>query len=101
MVTGLALMPSKRFLELAAQTVTGNVWQNLTIERYRDAFPIAVEPLVIQQENPLDDGLTREWEPPDVGISKHYGYAFQWLALALTIVVFYLVLHVRRVAEET
>lgn len=99
-VTGLALMPGRRFLELSAQTVTGNVWQNLTIERYRDAFPIAVEPLVIQQESPLDDGLARDWEPPDVGISKHYGYAFQWLALALTIAVFYLVTHVRRVAEK-
>lgn len=99
-VTGLAVTPSKRFLELSDRVAEGKVWQNLTLERYRDAFPIAVQPIVIQQESPLDDGLTREWDPPDFGVSKHYGYAFQWLALALTIVAFYLVFHVRRVAEE-
>lgn len=99
-VTGLAVTPSKQFLELSTQVAEGKVWQNLTLERYRDAFPIAVQPIVIQQESPLDDGLVREWDPPDIGVSKHYGYAFQWLALALTILAFYLVFHVRRVAEE-
>jgi cytochrome oxidase assembly protein ShyY1 len=33
-------------------------------------------------------------------VDKHYGYAFQWLALAATIFVFYLVAHVRRNAPE-
>jgi len=31
-----------------------------------------------------------------LGVNKHYGYAFQWLALAATVLVFYLVTHVRR-----
>ena len=29
-------------------------------------------------------------------IDKHYGYAFQWLAIGATILVFYLVTHVKR-----
>ena len=95
-VTGTAVVPGKRFLELSAHVAAGKVWQNLTIERYRAAFPIAVHPFVIQQESPLDDGLEREWEPPDVGVDKHYGYAFQWLALAVTVLVFYLATHVGR-----
>ena len=37
---------------------------------------------MIQQESPLDDGLAREWDPPNLGVDMHYGYAFQWLALA-------------------
>jgi len=79
--------------------VEGKVWQNLTLERYRDAFPLALQPVVIQQESPLDDGLVREWDAPDLGVDKHRGYAFQWLALALTILVFYIVTHVGRTAE--
>lgn len=99
-ITGLAVTPSRRFLELSTQVAEGNVWQNLTLERYRQAVRIAIQPVVLQQESPLDDGLAREWDPPDLGIDRHYGYAFQWLALALTIAVFYLVTHVRRRAEE-
>jgi surfeit locus 1 family protein len=95
-ITGLAVLPTRRFLELSENVTQGKVWQNLTLERYRAAFPIAVQPVVIQQESPLDDGLIREWDRPDLGISKHYGYAFQWLALAITVLVFYLVTHVRR-----
>ena len=97
-IAGLAVVPGRRFLELAAGSTQGRVWQNLTLERYREAFPIRVQPVMIQQESPLDDGLAREWDPPSLGIDKHYGYAFQWLALAATILVFYLVTHVRRSA---
>lgn len=95
-ITGLAVLPSRRFLELSDDVARGKVWQNLTLERYRAAFPIAVQPVVLQQESPLDDGLVREWDPPDFGINKHYGYVFQWLALAVTVLVFYVVTHVRR-----
>jgi surfeit locus 1 family protein len=95
-ISGLAVVPGRRFLELSANVSEGKVWQNLTLERYRVAFPIALQPIVIQQESLLDDGLAREWDPPDLGINKHYGYAFQWLALAATVLVFYLVTHVRR-----
>jgi surfeit locus 1 family protein len=95
-VTGLAVVPSRRFLELSTMVAEGKVWQNLTLERYRQAFPIPLQPVVIQQESDLADGLAREWDPPDLGINKHYGYAFQWLALAATVLVFYLVTHVRR-----
>lgn len=99
-ITGLAVTPSRRFLELSANAAEGKVWQNLTLERYRQAVPIPLQPVVIQQESPLDDGLAREWDPPDLGVNVHYGYAFQWLALALTILVFYLVTHVRRRPPE-
>jgi len=98
-VTGLAVVPSLRFLELSDRAAEGRVWQNLTLERYRAAYPIALQPVMIRQESPLDDGLAREWDAPDLGVDKHYGYAFQWLALAATILVFYLVTHVRRRAE--
>ena len=95
-ITGTAVVPTKRFLELSDDVTQGSVWQNLTIERYRAAMPVAVQPVLIRQESPLDDGLVREWEAPDLGVDKHYGYAFQWLALGATLLVFYLVTHVRR-----
>ncbi len=95
-ITGLATLPSKRYLELSTRVAEGNVWQNLTLERYRAAVPIAIQPVVIQQENDTGDGLRREWSAPDLGIDKHYGYAFQWFTLAAAILIFYLVHHVRK-----
>lgn len=96
LITGLATVPSKRYLELSKQVAEGKVWQNLTLERYRAAMPLALQPVVIQQESEIDDGLKREWSAPDLGIDKHYGYAFQWFAMAAAIVIIYLVCNVRK-----
>ncbi|HET6492415.1 MAG TPA: SURF1 family protein [Burkholderiales bacterium] len=100
-VRGRAVVPSRRFLELSTQVAEGRVWQNLTLERYREAMPIAIQPFLIQQENDgaPDDGLIREWAPPDLGVDRHYGYAFQWFALSALILVLYLITHVRRDRE--
>lgn len=98
-VSGLAVVPASRFFELSTGVAEGRVWQNLTLERYRQAVPIAIQPFVIQQDSALDDGLAREWDPPDLGVAKHYGYAFQWFALAAAILVFYLATHVKRKRE--
>ena len=95
-ITGLATVPSKRYLELSTKTIEGNVWQNLTLERYRATVPIALQPVVIQQESELDDGLRREWSAPDLGIDKHYAYAFQWFVMAAAILVIYLALNVKK-----
>jgi surfeit locus 1 family protein len=95
-VEGLATVPGKRYLELSNQVTDRNVWQNLTLERYRAVVPIALQPVVIQQENNIDDGLSREWNPPDLGIDKHYAYAFQWYAMAVAIVIIFLVLNVKK-----
>ena len=95
-ITGLAVTPSRRFLELSAHVTEGKVWENLTLQRYQQAVPVPLQPVVIEQESPLDDGLVREWDPPNLGVDRHYGYAFQWLAIGATVLAFYLVTHVRR-----
>lgn len=95
-VIGLATIPSRRYLELSTKVAEGNVWQNLTLERYRAAVPIPIQPVVIQQENDPGDGLKREWGAPDFGVAKHYGYAFQWFALAAALLIYYVVSNARK-----
>jgi len=99
-IVGLATVPLRRYFELSTQVTEGNVWQNLTLERFRAAVPIAIQPVVIEQENDTGDGLKREWAAPDLGIQMHYGYAFQWFALAAAILVFYVVSHGRKRARQ-
>ena len=94
-VTGMATVPG-RFLELAKVDDSGRVWQNLTIDRFIARTGLQVLPVVVQQRNDLDDGLLREWERPDFGIAKHYGYAVQWFFFCGLIIFLYVFFHVKR-----
>jgi surfeit locus 1 family protein len=42
------------------------------------------------------DGYLRNWRPSDFGPEQHLGYAVQWFALALTLVILYLAWSFRR-----
>lgn len=95
-VQGVATAYSERFLELSTQVAEGQVWQNLVLERYRQATGLELQPFVIQQESTANDGLVREWSRPDLGRNTHLAYAFQWYAMSLAILIFYLVTHVKR-----
>lgn len=95
-IRGTAVAPSERYVELSPKVAEGNVWQNLVLERFRQATRLDVLPFVIQQEGGPDDGLAREWSPPDLGRNTHLAYAFQWFALSAAIFLYYLVTNVRR-----
>ena len=95
-VSGIAESPTMRTLELSTETVSGQVWENLHLDRYRKATGLTLQPLVVLQENGVKDGLLREWTRPDSGASRNLGYAFQWFSMALAIIILYLVLSVKR-----
>ena len=94
-IAGLITVPSKKFLELSNNTVQGAVWQNLTTERYRDAFKLDVLPFVLLAAEAAD-GLTPISTRPDAGVDKHREYMFTWYALAATIVALWVGLNIHR-----
>ena len=91
-VDGIAVVPSRRIFELDAKTVEGSVWQNLVLARYAKWSGLTLQPVVLQQTSDAADGLVRAWARPDTGADMHRGYAFQWYALALTILIIYVAL---------
>ncbi|MCW5625300.1 MAG: SURF1 family protein [Burkholderiales bacterium] len=95
-VSGLALPTNSRFLELSADTQAGSVWQNVTLDRFATRFGIDLQPLILEQHSTLDDGLVRQWPRPASGSATHYGYAFQWGAMATLIVILYVYFALRR-----
>lgn len=99
-VTGVARAPSGRFVELSAAAREGNIWENLTVERFRAWAGIAVQPVVIYQTGPAEDGLARDWDPPDVNVTKHRIIAFQWYAFAVMLPAAALILWFRRRRNE-
>jgi len=94
-VTGMATVPSSRFYELGAQTVSGPVWQNLTIDRYRATVKAPVLPVVLLADA-ADAGLVAIRETPDAGVAKHREYALTWFSLAATALVLWIVLNLKR-----
>ena len=99
-VVGLAVVPGRRIYELSSAPPDGPVWQNLTLERYRDRMPYPIQPIVIRQSNDLGDGLLREWQSLERGINVHRSYALQWFAMAALIAIVYLYYSLRRVAAD-
>ncbi|HUP30428.1 MAG TPA: SURF1 family protein [Usitatibacter sp.] len=94
-VSGLATLPPARYLEFSHDTVTGNVWQNLSIDRFRAHTGLAVLPVVILDDHPAP-GLKPMRERPDAGVAKHQEYALTWFALAATVLALWVALNLRR-----
>lgn len=76
----IAPQPGKLY-ELGAPS-TGAIRQNLDLEQFRAESGLPLLPVVLQQNGPASEGLLREWSAPNLGVDKHYGYAFQWFGLA-------------------
>ena len=96
-VEGVGAVPPRRFLELAPESDSGPVRQNLVLERERERLGLALQPFVIQQTSAANDGLVREWERPDTDVSRHRGYALQWYSFAALAVIFYVLVCTRRI----
>ncbi len=94
-VSGLVVLPPKHYLELSADTVAGNVWQNLSIERYRSATGRDVLPFIVDADI-APAGLTAVRERPDTGIERHREYSLTWYSLAATTLVLWIALNLRR-----
>jgi surfeit locus 1 family protein len=95
-VSGIATTATQKTLELSKELVSGQVWENLDLERFRNMTGLQLQPVMILQQNDAKDGLVRKWARPDLGMGKNLGYAFQWFAMALAVLIIYLVLSVKR-----
>ncbi len=94
-VEGLATVPPARILELSADTVSGSVWQNLSLSRFAARAGREVLPVVILASPPAP-GLVAVEEKPDAGIAKHQEYSLTWFSLAATVAGLWLALNLRR-----
>lgn len=89
-ITGRLTAAPSRLYELG-EGGGGAIRQNLDPTAFAAESGLALLPLTVVQTAPAgaDDGLLRHWPAPDLGLHKHYGYAFQWFALCALIVGLY------------
>jgi surfeit locus 1 family protein len=94
-IEGVALAHLPRALA-AGPAAAGKVRQNVELDAFAKETGLGLQPIVIEQYSPADDGLVRDWPRPDVGVEKHESYALQWYSLAVLAVVLLIVLSIRR-----
>ncbi len=100
-VSGRIAPPPGRLYEFEAEAA-GPIRQNLDLQAYGREWRLKLRPLSLLQLDAAApgaaagpspragaDGLWRDWPAPSTGVHKHYGYAFQWFALAALILGLY------------
>jgi surfeit locus 1 family protein len=97
-LTGVVRRHAGRVLQLgqAAPLKPGAIVQNLDTAGIARASGHDVAPFIVEQTSAARDGLVRAWPRPSLGVDKHWGYAFQWFALAGTALIFFLVTGFKR-----
>jgi surfeit locus 1 family protein len=95
-------LPANKFFTMDTPPATDDklqlVWQNLDMARYAKSVPFAVQPFVVRLDaQSAAGGFVRNWPPPGERVSMHLGYAYQWFGFALTLLVIYIVLNVKKV----
>ena len=60
---------------------SGHIRQNMDIGNFGREIGLPLLDLSLLQTGPASEGLQRDWAPPNFGVEKHYGYAFQWFGL--------------------
>ena len=68
---------------------SGRIRQNIGIDTFSREIALSLMPVSMIQTGPANEGLLRDWAAPNVGIDKHYGYAFQWFGLCALVVGLY------------
>ncbi len=76
----------------------GAIVQNIDPAAFAQASGLKMQPFFIEQSDPAPaaDGLVRNWPAPSLGVEKHQGYAFQWYALAIMALLFFVITGFRR-----
>lgn len=91
-VQGRATVPANEFFTLRDESDDTEWewrWQNLDMDRFTRLADYPVQPIVILLDPVAEDSkLQQEWDVPrNDWIERHRAYAFQWFALAVTLVV--------------
>jgi cytochrome oxidase assembly protein ShyY1 len=95
-IEGLRLERLPHALEPAGVRREGRVWQNASVAEVAAWSGLALEPWILEQHSPLEDGLAREWPRADEGAERNEMYALQWYSLAGLSIALFVALNLRR-----
>jgi surfeit locus 1 family protein len=88
-VEGYIAPPPSKLYEPGSPSV-GPIRQNIDLVQFAAESGLALLPVTLQQTGAASEGVLREWPAVNLGVDKHYGYAFQWFGLSALIAGLYL-----------
>ncbi|MES3022309.1 MAG: SURF1 family protein [Pseudomonadota bacterium] len=101
---GIAKESMGKIMQLGTATplVPKAIVQNVSVAQFAAASGLKLQPFFIEQTDPTqpDEQLVRDWPAPALGVDKHKGYAFQWYALALMALLFFVITGFRRGSKQ-
>jgi surfeit locus 1 family protein len=102
-VQGWADEPNPHYFTLAKQDYTQQNWpfviQKIELDKLSGVLQRTLAPFVIHLR-PDESAYVREWQFNPMPPERHRGYAFQWFALAATLLVIYFVITVKKRPRE-
>ena len=84
----IAPPPSKLYEFKGADS--GRIRQNIDVAAFSREISLPLMTVSMVQMGPANEGLLRDWAAPNLGLDKHYGYAFQWFGLCALVVGLYI-----------
>ena len=87
-VTGRIAPPPSKLYEFKGED-TGRLRQNIDLRAYQMETGLPLLDVSLLQTGGPSEGLLRDWAAPNLGVDKHYGYAFQWFGLCALVVGLY------------
>jgi surfeit locus 1 family protein len=98
-LTGLISFPSKPFL--LKKEAWNKQWpllaQGIDLQDIEGKLKAALLPFILLQNSADESALIQDWHPVNFPSYRHTGYAVQWFALALTLLIIYLRLNLKKV----
>ena len=87
-VSGRIAPPPSKLYEFKGGD-SGRIRQNIDLGRFSREVGLTLLGVSLVQTGPANESLLRDWGAPNVGVDKHYGYAFQWFGLFALVVGLY------------
>jgi surfeit locus 1 family protein len=99
-VMGQTYYPSKQTWMLGpvleVQRPEAVIIEQVDIHRISQFLHKSVYPFIIRLGKEADDGYVREWPVVSMPPERHYGYALQWFAMALIILILFVALNLKK-----
>lgn len=88
-VEGMIAPPPSKLYEFKGSD-TGRIRQNIDMVLFNQETGLGLlKNVSLLQAGPASEGLQRDWPAPNLGVDRHYGYAFQWFGLCTLVIFLY------------
>jgi len=94
-IKGIVLKDMVRQVDSYPQTI-----QSIALDKMVEALGYNLMPIVIELDESVDKGFIREWQPYYGSIAKHNGYAVQWFAMGLVLLLLFIKLSTKKIENR-